>query len=138
MADLPIIAANVQASASAKKRIIKAGATVTAGQGLYEDSTASFKGKLAQANSADTDHLAGVALNGGDDEQPVEIVYEDDDFTPGATLSPGQVYVLSAATAGAFAPVSDLLATNQVTVVMVAKSTTKAMLKIINSGTAKA
>jgi hypothetical protein len=140
MSDLSVTAANVLAGANAKKRTGIAGATITAGQAVYEDSSDSSKFKLADANaSAATAKFAGIALHGASSGQPLTIDEEDDDFTPGATLSLSAaaddgVYVLSG-TAGGLAPIGDLASGWYPVVVMVAKSTTKAILKPIK-GTA--
>ena len=135
MADISVTAASVLKGANAKTRRGIAGATITAGQALYEDSSDSNKLKLADANaSAATSNCVGIALHAALSGQPIEYVYEDDDFTPGATLSlsvaaDSGVYVLSG-TAGGIAPMDDLAATMYPVVLFVAKSATKANLKI--------
>lgn len=140
MAALSITAASVLAGPNAKKRRGIAGATITAGQAVYEDSADSSKFKLADADaSAATAKVAGIALHGASNGQPLEIAYEDDDFTPGATLSLSAagdtgIYVLDG-TAGSIAPMDDLAAGDFPVILMVAKSTTKAVLKIINGPT---
>jgi hypothetical protein len=140
MSDVSITAANVIAGANAKKRTGRAGATITAGQVVYEDSSDSSDFKLADANaSAATANPVGIALHGASDGQPLTIVTEDDDFTPGGTLSlsagaDSGVYVLSG-TAGGIAPMDDLAAAMYPVIIGVAKSTTKMNLKIVR-GTA--
>lgn len=140
MADISVTAANVIAGANAKKARGRAGATITAGQTLYADGSDSSDLKLADANaSAATANCVGIALHGAADGQPLEYVYEDDDFTPGATLSLSAaaddgVYVLSG-TAGGIAPVGDLAAAMYPVIIGVAKSATKMNLKIVR-GTA--
>jgi hypothetical protein len=140
MADISVTAANVLAGANAKKRTGIAGATITAGQVLYEDSSDSNKLKLADANaSALTAKVAGIALHGAATGQPITFVEEDDDFTPGATLSLSAaaddgVYILSG-TAGGIAPVGDLASGMYPVVLGVAKSSSKMILKIVR-GTA--
>lgn len=140
MSDVSITAANVIAGANAKKRTGRAGATITAGQVVYEDSSDSSDFKLADANaSAATANPVGIALHGASDGQPLTIVTEDDDFTPGGTLSlsagaDSGVYVLSG-TAGGIAPMDDLAAAMYTVIIGVAKSTTKMKLKIVR-GTA--
>jgi len=139
MADVTITAANVLASVNAKKNTVVAGATITAGQPVYLDSAASNRAKLADANaSAATSNVVGIALHGAADGQPLTYAYEDDDFTPGFTLSlsgiaDDGVYVLSG-TAGAIAPVTDLAAGMYPVLLHVAKSTTKSVLKIMRGG----
>ncbi len=134
MADLSVTAANVLAGTNAKIRKGIAGATITAGQWVYEDTADGGKFKLADCDaSATTAKAAGVALNGAAAGQPLLVCEEDDDFTPGGTLTVGAIYVLSG-TAGAAAPTADLASGDWVTVLMVAKSATKAVLKRMVSG----
>lgn len=140
MADLSVTAASVVMGANGKWREGIAGATITAGQVLYSDTSDSSKMKLADANgSAATAKADGIALHGAANGQPIKYVYEDDDFTPGATLSLSAaaddgVYVLSG-TAGGIAPVGDLASGMYPVIIGVAKSTSKMILRIVR-GTA--
>jgi len=140
MSDVSITAANVLAGANAITRMGVAGTTITAGQVVYEDTSDSSKFKLADANaSATTAKAAGIALHGAAAGQPLKIDVEDDDFTPGGTLSLSAaaddgVYVLSG-TAGGIAPIGDLASGMYPVILGVAKSTTKMNLKIVR-GTA--
>lgn len=133
MGDVAITAGNVRKGANAKTRTVRYGGTITAGQVVYEDTADSNDVKAADCTtSAATAKVAGIALNGGADGQPGEIVTYDDDFTPGGTLTAGTVYVLSAA--GAICPVADVLANDYITVLGVAKSTSKMILDPMISG----
>jgi hypothetical protein len=135
MADITVTAANVVASNAAKRGNGVAGATITAGQAVYKDAADSSKLKLADANaSAASADPVGIALHGASSGQPLQYVEEDPDFTPGATLTTGAVYVLSG-TPGGIAPVADLTTGWYPNVLMVAKSTSKAVMKITH-GTA--
>lgn len=135
MSDLSITAANVLAGPNARKRTGIAGATITAGQTIYEDTADSSKFKLADNNaSAITAKCVGIALHGASAGQPLTVVYEDDDLTVGSTLSIG-VYTLSS-TAGGICPVADLASGNYPVVLFVAKSTSKAVMKLVRGGTA--
>lgn len=141
MADVSITPANVLKGSNAKTRRGTAGATITAGQALYVDTADSNKLKLADAGAAATAVVAGIALHGAASGQPIEYVTEDDDFTPGFTMSlsgsgDDAVYVLSN-TAGAIKPVPDLTSGDYPVVLMVAKSTTKAVFRAAgHAGTA--
>lgn len=136
MADIVVTAASVLAGANAKKATGVAGGTVTAGQTVYADSADSFKLKAGDANASSvTAKIAGIALHGASSGQPLTYVYEDDDFTPGATLTTGTVYVASG-TAGGIAPVADLTTGWYPTVLFIAKSTSKAVLKLVAGGAA--
>ena len=123
MANLSITAANVLASAAAQKERGTAGATITAGQPLYKDSSDSDKLKPAQA-TASKQGFVGIALNGAASGQPVEYVTRDTELTIGATVAVGIVYVLSA-TAGAICPHADLTTGDYGVVVGIGISTTK-------------
>ena len=137
MADLTVTAASVLASSNATKRKGIAGATITAGQVLYEDS-ADGKFKLADADaSAALSNVVGIALHGAANGQPLEIVTEDPLFTPGATLSNSITgfngcYVLSD-TAGGIKPFGDIDADDYCVVLFVYLSATTAYMKIIRS-----
>lgn len=139
MADTPIVvtAGSVLASATALCATGVAGVTITAGQTLYKDSTAGNVLKLADANaSAATAAVVGIALNGGSVGQPIKYVYEDTaGFTPGATLTVGVVYALSA-TPGGICTSSTNVAGDIPSVLFVAKSTTVAVMKIVSGGVA--
>lgn len=136
-ADLSVTAASVLASATALTGAGTAGATITAGQTLYIDASDSNKLKLADANaSAATATVVGIALNGAASGQPVRYVYEDSTFTPGATLTVGEVYILSA-TAGGLAPVGDLASGYYPGVLFIAKTTSTGVLKIVRGTVAK-
>lgn len=137
MTDLSITAANVRASAGARPRQGVAGATITAGQVLYLDSTDN-RLKLADCDASIATSMAvGIALHGASAGQPLLYVEEDDDFTPGATLTEGVIYILSG-TAGGIAPAADLAGGDYLTTIMNPKSATKAKLKINASGAALA
>ena len=136
MADLTITAANVLASNGATKRTGKAGATITQGQTVYVDAADSSKVKLADNNaSATTADVKGIALQSVASGQDITFVEEDSDFTPGATLTVGTIYAQSA-TAGGICPVADLSSGMYPAVLFIAKSTTKAVMKIVKGGVA--
>jgi len=123
MADVTVTAASVAASnnSSTKTATGTAGVTITAGQALYKDSTASNKLKLADASADASAACVGISLNGGALDQPITYVTYDEAFNPGGTIVAGKVYCVSA-TAGAIAPVADILSTEFVTVLGVAES----------------
>lgn len=132
MTALSVTAASVLASNAARRKTGVAGATITAGQALYADASASNTLKLADANaSAATANPVGIALHGASSGQPLAYVEEDPDFTPGATLTVGTVYVLDA-TAGGIAPVADLTTGWYPNVLFIATTTTKAVMKMVH------
>jgi hypothetical protein len=125
--DVSITPASVLPGANAKTTLGVAGATITAGQLLYFNSTAQTW-LLADANlSESAAAVAGLAASGGAAGQQIIVVLYDDDLTVGGTLSTSApIYVLSA-TAGGIAPVDDLTTGWFARPVLVAKSTTKAV-----------
>ncbi len=142
MADISVTAASVAVSASGKTDQGIAGETITAGQPVYKNDGVGQDGRLYKGDanaSSVTANVVGIAAHGASAGQPLIYVYEDPDFTPGATLSlsvaaDSGVYVLSA-TAGGIAPMDDLAAGMYTVVLGVAKTTTKMNLKIVKQTT---
>lgn len=137
-ADISITAASVVPSASAKFATKTAGATITAGQVVYEDTSDSNKVKLADTDSATA--LArvvfGIAASGASAGQPVRIIREDPALTLGGTVAIGDLLILSG-TAGGIAPSTDAATGDYVTFLGVATSTTVINFKPVASGAAK-
>lgn len=107
------------------------GATITAGMPVYIDAADGLV-KIADNNvSAALATTVGIALVGASSGQP--IVYQTEgDINLGATLTVGEVYIVSA-TAGAIAPIGDV-STNYVSVLGVARTAALLQLKINNAG----
>lgn len=134
MADLTITAANVVNSSGGGIYQGTAGASVTAGQTIYLDSSTSTL-KLADANStAATADVKGIALHAALTGQPLAI-QTDGVITLGSVLTTGLIYVNSA-TAGGIAPSADLTSTWRTSILGVALSASTLQLRINNSGTA--
>jgi hypothetical protein len=137
MADISVTAANVvKASTNTTVRVGTAGATITAGQPLYEDSAADFKLKPAQADTAAKAKAVGIALHGASNGQPISFISAGG-LNIGATLTVGQVYVVSDAAAGGVAPYADLASGDFVTVLGVATTASNLAVGIQVSGIAK-
>lgn len=134
MADLTITAANVVKGTGASVRSGTSGATITAGQVVYEDSTtATFK--LADADGAAALRSpVGIALNGASSGQPIDIL-TGGLITIGATMTAGLAYYLSK-TAGGICPVADIASGGYATVLGIATSTTVLKVNITESGVA--
>ena len=136
MADISITAANVLPSAAAIiNRNFLAGATITAGQPVYLDSTTSTW-KPIDSNAASTgNELAttkGIALNSAASGQIIDVCVKDTDFTPGGTLTNGATVYTSVTSGGI---THDVPTTGAYpTVLGVAKSATKMNLNPISSG----
>ncbi|HPA19640.1 MAG TPA: hypothetical protein PLU30_17970 [Verrucomicrobiae bacterium] len=135
MAAKVITAANVLAGSNGKKKDIIFGEAVTAGMPLYRKA-ADGRYYKADANSATAYAAEGIALNGGAAGQPGFLVYDDDDFTPGCALSVGEILVVGADAAGDIAPSTDLAEGWYPTILGVAKSATKMVLKPVAAGVA--
>lgn len=135
MADIAITAANVVAVAGSDIDRGTAGATITAGQVVYEDA-ATGKHLLADANSATAAARApkGIALNGASNNQPLAVLTEGP-VTIGGTLTPGVAYYLSD-TPGGIAPVADVGTGEYSTVLGIATSATVLNVNIQSSGVA--
>lgn len=135
MADITITAASIVASSSASKTIGTAGATLTAGQVVYLD-TSTNTYKLADANlSAAAAKVGGITLDGASSGQPVSIVTSDPGLTLGGTVAAGAVVVLSA-TAGGIAPVADLATGMYATVLGIGIGSNKINFKPLAAGVA--
>lgn len=134
MADLTITAANVVAAADAVRESGTAGATVTAGQLVYLD-TSDMKYKLADSNGAAALRVpSGIALNGAANNQPL-MIQKGGDITIGATMTAGVAYYLSDAPGG-ICPVADLGSGEYPCIVGIAKSASVLSVNIQPSGVA--
>lgn len=137
MADLTITATSVVAGGGAKTVEGTAGATITAGQVVYLDSTTGTY-KLADCDSATAAVRSpdGIALNGAASGQPVEVLTRGN-ITIGATLTGGVAYYLSG-TAGGICPVADLATGDYPTIVGIATSASVLSVLFHESGFALA
>lgn len=133
MSDIVITAASFVPGPNAKFKQGIAGETITQGQPLYTKTSDNRLYKADANSSAETALVVGVAANAGSAGQVLDYVYEDDDLTVGATLTMANVYVAST-TAGGIAPFADFANASYLTVILVPKSTTKAVLKLTAAG----
>lgn len=133
MADIVVTAANVIAGSNATKKHGTAGATITAGQTVYQDAD-DKKWKLADNNSATAAvrEAVGMALNNAAADQPIT-VQTGGDVTPGATLVAGTTYYQSD-TPGGWGPLADVGAGEYVGIIGIAKSTTVLALEFSYPG----
>jgi hypothetical protein len=134
MADLTITPASV-VSGGGTTRQGTAGATITAGQVVYLDSS-DGKYKLADSDSGTAAARApvGIALHAASSGQPLLVQY-DGPVTIGATLTPGLAYYLSK-TAGGICPVADIASGGYATIIGIATSASVLDIKIHQSGVA--
>lgn len=107
MTDISITAANVVAGTDAQTERGISGATITAGQWVYKD-TSTGRYELADNDSATATVRVprGVALNSASDGQPL-VIQKSGLCTIGGTLTAGVAYYLSD-TPGGMIPVADL------------------------------
>lgn len=133
MASLSITAANVIAGSNAVVEHGTAGATITAGQVVYKDSS-DGKYKVADADSATAAARdpRGIALNGASNGQPLAIIRKGD-VTIGATMVAGLAYYLSP-TPGEIGVVADVLSGDDPIILGQAKSTTVLTVDIQDPG----
>lgn len=132
-ADLTITAANVALVTGNSDKGSNAGATITAGQLCYKDSSNLWQ--LSDANSAAAAKtIGGVSLHASLSGQPLA-VQNSGTITIGATVAVGTIYVLSG-TAGGIAPHGDLASGMTTCILGVATSTTVITINIFNSGAA--
>lgn len=135
MADLVITAASVLKGSGATTITGTAGATITAGQAVYLD-TSDSKYKLADNNSATSAvrSPAGIALHASLNGQPLTIL-TGGPITIGAAVTAGTDYWLSD-TPGGICPRADLLAGEYPVLIGLATSATVIEVDIQEAGVA--
>lgn len=134
MADISITAANVVPGSDAVRESGTAGATITAGQLVYLD-TSDMKFKLADSNGAAALRVPnGIALNGASNGQPL-VIQKGGDITIGGTLTAGIPYFLSD-TPGGLCPLPDIGTGEYSCIIGIAKSTSVLAVNIQPSGVA--
>lgn len=134
MADISVTASAVVASVTALvEHGGKAGATITAGQVVYKDSS-DGKFKLADNDSATAAvrTVYGIALHASLDGQPLSVIKRGP-LTLNAALTAGTTYVLSS-TAGGIAPQADAATGDEVVILGVATSTSVLDVNLKNTG----
>ena len=136
MADISITPANFDPDDGYTYRDYIAGATITAGQALYIDSSDSNKAKTALTTNAATANCVGLAMHAASANQPIRVM-TGGVVTIGGTSAAGQPYTLSD-NAGGLAAAADNGSGDYVTVIAVGLSTTKIKLGINVSATAHA
>jgi hypothetical protein len=133
MTDLVIVPANVVAGTNATFEQGLAGATVLAGQTVYQDSTTK-KYVLSDNNLAAIEGRTprGIALHGASLNQPLRIL-KSGDITIGATITAGVAYYQSA-NPGGICPAADVVSGSQATIVGMGKTTTVLTVDIQTTG----
>ena len=132
MADLVVTAANVIRGTNATIGTGDAGETITAGQSIYKDTTDLNQYKRCDNSAEASARIAGIALHGASDGQPIQFVIAGD-INPGATVTVGEIYVVST-NAGGIAPEGDLASTEYVSILGIGTTTSNIQMKINISG----
>lgn len=136
MADISVTAASVDPGAGATVTRYTAGATITAGQTVYSDSTDSNKVKAADADGSATAECVGIAVNGGANNQPIHVLSAGN-LNPGGTVVVGEIYAVST-TAGGIAPEADLGTGDFPTLLGIGTTTSNINVQLHVGGIAKA
>lgn len=108
MADYSPTAANVKWNSGKRPRIVKAGATIAAGNVLYKD-TSDGEWKKYDADNDPAGLEFGLAVSDGVDGRDMLICERGANVNIGFTTTAGTPIVASAANAGEMAPETDLL-----------------------------
>lgn len=132
MADLTITAANVQPYSGASISQVTYGATITQGQVVYLNSGDGEYYLADCDNTSATATAKGIAITPGGDGQ-IGLIVTAGDLDVGATLTVGEIYVLSG-TAGGIAPEADLASLDYVTILGVATAADSLKVDISVSG----
>lgn len=131
--DISVTAASVLKGTGASTATGIAGATITAGQPLYADSSASNTLKPADCDlSSAAATVVGISLHAALTGQPITYLTAGN-MTFNAVLTTGKAYI-SSATAGGIAPIADLATGWYTTMLGIATSTTNLSVNIVASG----
>lgn len=129
MAEISVTASAIRGETSGMVRGT-AGASITAGQTLYLDSSNLLQ--LADANNTSADEIVGIALHASAANQPL-VYARSGNVTFNAALTAGVFYVVGT-TAGSIAPISDATTGWRVLKLGYASSTTNLVLEMTDTG----
>lgn len=130
--DISITAGNVLAGSNATVENGLCGATITAGQAVYKDTSAGTF-KLADNNgaSAEIRTATGIGLNGCSSGQPIRIL-RSGDITIGGTLTANIPYFLS--DSGGICPIADVGSGEYLVLLGIARTTAILQVDIQSTG----
>lgn len=134
MADYTPTAANVKWNSGTRPVLGVAGATVTAPNVLYKD-TSDGEWKLYDADNDPTGLELAVALSNGYDGRHVILAKRGANINIGFTTTAGEPIVASAANAGEVAPEGDLTTGDWVVIVAIGNGTANVEL-LLDAGSA--
>lgn len=126
MADASQTPANVTWVSGVRPTVVKAGATVAAGQPVYRD-TSDNEYKLGDADTDAASEIEGLSLSGGVDGRDMLLALPGSRINVGFTATAGTIYVLST-TAGGIAPWADLAQGDFVCILFIGEGTAFATL----------
>ena len=135
MADLTVVAANVDPTASTITRTGIAGEAITAGQALFMATDGELELAQHDVDAAEA-ACVGIALNDAAAGQYVTYAISGD-VNMGAIMTVGAVYIVGVAEGG-IAPEADAGTGDFVTVIGVATTTSNLKMGILQSGVAHA
>lgn len=124
MVDISQTPANVKWVSGTRPEIVKAGATVAAGQPVYRN-TSTGEYELADADTDAASEFAGVAITDGVDGREMLMAPPGAVINWGATLPAGTIVTLST-TAGGICPEADLATGDYVVVLAIGAGTANA------------
>ena len=130
MADLSVTAANVQSVPGATIKTGSAGASITAGEPVFIDSTDSLTKPAANTGDA-ASRVEGIALHAAETGQPIKYIAAGD-IDMGAVLTVGELYILAGA--GAVSPAGDAITGDWITYLGIATAADNLKLNIQASG----
>jgi len=135
MADITITAANVRPYSGATTKTVTAGATVTAGDAVYKDTSDSNEYKRCDSTVAASTVIGGIAITNAGDGEPL-IIQTAGDCNVGGTVVVGMVFVVST-NAGKLAPLADVASGEYVSIIGYGITSSKLRMDFQTSGVAK-
>lgn len=138
MSDLVQTAANVKLKSSLNPPIVgTAGESLTQGQPVYAKASDAGAYWRADADTAAESLATHIAMTSAVDGEPVLLARAGSSIDLGATLTVGQVYVVST-NPGGICPYSDLASADYVTIIGVPSAAGTILLLMEATGVAKA
>lgn len=133
-ADLSITASAVVPSSQAQKQSGTAGATIAAGETVYQDTADGNKYKLADGNNTLAMPVVGMAINSASAGQPITILLSDPALTIGTHGVALGTPFFQSANAGKVCPFADLAEANQTTAIFIILTTTTVNFRPLGPG----
>jgi hypothetical protein len=124
MADLSITPSAVVRSSAAQVQSGVAGATIAAGETVFQDTADGNKFKLADGNDSTKMPVHGIAANSASNGQPLVVILNDPALTIGTHSAALGTPFFQSATPGKVCPFADLAAGNLTTFIFTALTTT--------------